>query len=317
MTDLRKLRADVKRLIKIGEANYQKRCDQDPYGTLTAVNLRSGEVTQRRFKRPPADREQYAIIYHDARDLLLKHGYEKQLDPKVQKLYFELIPDSEQFLRERESTLKKLSSKDKKIRLEAAKYVDNKARAAFRMEQWLRHPTTVETLINALQKEEDPGVCENLVRGLGGIYWSYFSDLRILPELERAWDSQHKRVVDAAIRWGAGINRPEFWTRVCDMLGNKLSQQRLQLLLHAIKRDTPVKWKRRLQPLLISQWNAKLNRESKASLAATILNTADERTVDGLRELLDGMKGLKTALKDRSKYLTTERNKFLNAKLKL
>ena len=317
MPDLRTLRNEAKRLIRQGEAAYKKHCEWGEYGTLTAVNRRTGEVTRTKFKRRPPQEDEYELVYQRARDLLLKHGYEKELNPKVQSLYFELIPDSQQFLEEKKATLQPLRSRSPDKRLKAASAIDNHARAAFRLQQWLRHPHTTEAIIEANRRETTPRVIETLVRSMGAIYNAYFADLRLVPEVVAAFESDEKRVVDTAIVWSSGMNSPEAWSHILDLLSKRVPQARLRLLLVHASRAKGVRIKRKLVPLLISHWGSKLNGETKANLAGTLLNLADERFVDEIAEQIVGMRGLKSELRRRAVYETEKRERFLRERLSL
>jgi hypothetical protein len=122
----------------------------------------------------------------EAKIFLLKEGFEKKLDERIQRAYYKIISESKQLIKEKDSSLKDLFSKDDIIRIKAAKYIFNKARKEFSWEigEWLGDPRTIDILFLAL---EDPN--EKVVAEITGALWMisnkgrYFTDLRIYPKL--------------------------------------------------------------------------------------------------------------------------------------
>ncbi len=90
------------------------------------------------------------IVPQDENGLLLKYGYEQELDADVQGIYSELIPDCEDAAREKKTSLKQIDSRNTETRLATATYLCKHARWewSFYREFWLKHPETVESLID-------------------------------------------------------------------------------------------------------------------------------------------------------------------------
>src|SRR6056297_2049658 len=107
-----------------------------------------------RFK----DADSHRIVYSEARDLLLLHGYEKRLDESVQAVFKDLIPVPPVVEQLRRSTLQGLASRQKQTRLNAAIELREAGRAVVTVHntEKFKHPMVVEALIKAIDKEEVP-----------------------------------------------------------------------------------------------------------------------------------------------------------------
>ena len=290
MPDTRKLRSDAKKLIAQGVAEFERG------GT----------------------KHEYWCKYGEARDLLLKHGYERAIDAKAQTLFAELIPDSKEFVAEKKTSLKQLRSKDDKIRLTAARRLCSEARATGNVyrESWLRHPETVATMLDALAKEQNPKIARELIIALGAVHQRYFEDRRIVPVLIQAWGSPDREVRRYAILWTTHVNHPDKWPKLIEILESTPSAPLLIAVLRNVTLKTPVKFKRRLQPLLVELWRHNLRDQVREELLGAIANTVDKRTVESFKDQIRCEPGLKTELKAWVDFNTSgERMKFLHSEL--
>lgn len=148
-----------------------------------------------------------------ARNLLLEEGYVNQLDPSVQKEFFNLFPKSPELVLEEQTTLKELFSPNEESRLRAAKYICRQAlsETALKREAWLKDPRTIDALIKATEDESSKVVAE-IAFALAEIGWRYFRDLRMYPVLKKLLNYPNRDV-----QWGAicGVctfyNCPDRW----------------------------------------------------------------------------------------------------------
>lgn len=314
---LSELRRRAVALIKQGEEAYQRRVG-NPVTTVRMKNLKTGETQQFTSKRRSVAREEFRTCYGDARDLLLKHGYERALDAKVQMLYHELIPDSNDLKEAKRTTLKDLRSRDEAKRLAAAKEVCKAARGVGvnGWDEWPKNPCVVEALIEALAKEKSSAIAAELLISLGGIYERYYADLRIEPVLLDYYQSEDTRLQRTAILWSRHIENREKWAPLLEVLSAQPATAVLEVALRHIGEDLPVTIKRKLQPLLVQASKRKLRDPLRQSVYDKLLDTVEERTVANLKPLLTDEKQLKTALRKRAaKHYDREYQKFLDATL--
>lgn len=133
----------------------------------------------------------------DAKDLLLNEGFVKRLNPDIQKAYLTLIPESEELLREKKTSLEELFSPNVNKRIKASSYIFKEGRREFAHSRaWLGDPRTIDLLFAALQDKE-PKVIENITGALWMISHGgrYNRDLRIYNKLLELVASDHNETV--------------------------------------------------------------------------------------------------------------------------
>lgn len=314
MTNIRQLRSQATKLIKAGTEAYAERVSGKQKTTVTTKDHRTGKVTKRTVRRRSNDKWEHLTIYEEARDLLLKHGYEEELNPKVQALYQQLIPDSPEFLAEKKTSLKRIRSRQLAQRLQAAKHIDHESRMEVNRTRalWLRHPETVETLIAARQEETDARVACYIIRALGWIYTRYFKDLRVPLELFALYDSPERSIRDGAVAATSFFKHREKWPRLLELLQDSPRKALLLSICHHVRDETPVAFKRKLQPLLIENWKRNL---VQYDLLDAMVKTVDKRTVDVFKELIADNKPLTKALTSFADGAIRERREFLKTEL--
>lgn len=145
-----------------------------------------------------------------ARNLLLEEGYVNQLNPLIQKEFFELFPKNPELILEEQTTLKELFSPNEESRLRAAKYICRQAsnETALKREAWLKDPRTIDVLIKATE-DESPKVVAEIAFALAAVAWRYFRDLRMYPVLKKLLLYPNRDV-----QWGAICGVCTFYNRL-------------------------------------------------------------------------------------------------------
>ena len=318
--NISQLRKKAKALIAQGAADYRRRVG-DPVDTAVMVDHKTGETVETlSIRRRSVDHEEFHRTYGEARDLLLKHGYEKSQDAKVQALYAELIPDSDDLKAKKRGLLKDLRSRDESKRLAAAKDCSKAARGVGRIgwDEWPKNPCVIEAILRALTKEQSTKVAENLIIAVGGMYERYYADSRIPPILFNYFDSDEKQLQRVALNWTGRIRDRAKWPKIIDILESNPTTPILRAALSHVNSRTPVGVKRKLCPILFETATRKLGDEAKADLYGTILEMVDERTLADYKTTLDEQKRLTKALAkhaERRYGKGHDRFKFLQANL--
>ena len=226
----------------------------------------------------------YYLKYHQARRLLLAHGYEKAANPVIQQAYAQLIPDHDIFVQEKKASLDKLADPSLSTRLQAIRYISRKALylGCPPHEIWLAQPTTVTILIDAMQDESEPKVVKEIIITLGAIYSHYFKDRRIFPELFKFLEATNSDILVAAINWTGFFDEEEKWPKILELLQTKKYQKILEAVCNHIKPENhiPVEIKHKLLSLLIDCRKRKLNENNRFYLLYKIISLVDESTID-------------------------------------
>jgi HEAT repeat protein len=138
----------------------------------------------------------------EAKALLIEYGYVKQNNAEIQMAFNELIPESPEFVNEKEGALKDLFSDSLPIRRKSSEYIFRQGRKEFTNSKaaWLGDPRTIELLISVLDNDTDKKVIENIAGalwsiGLGG---RYLPDLRIYEKMFEILDSKNKEAAKYA-----------------------------------------------------------------------------------------------------------------------
>ena len=296
------LRSDANRLMKKGTAELQEQRTKPAASTRTVkkVDARTGRVVRSsrvtvRESRFHDDRD-YIVVYGKARDLLLKHAFEQQLNPRTEKLYFEMIPDSAAFKKFEQICLAPLASTKRGPRMDAAKRLSSEARSGSHVFTplkglVLRHPTTVASMLRALEDESDPKVKRDLIIALGSTYDRYLKDQRIFPVLFDFFDSDNKELRLHAIIWTSGFPDREKWPKILEILQAKSTAPVIDAALRHVRSDdsppkVPRPIKRKLQPVLLDLNARKGISKLNDNLFRAILRTLEPATVDDFNELV-------------------------------
>lgn len=318
--DIKQLRKKAEAMIERGAADYQRRVG-NPVDTAKAVNLKTGEVNVLSIRRRSVGHEEFARTYGDARDLLLKHGYEKTQDEQVQSLYNELIPDSKDLVAKTRGLLKDLRSRNEAKRLAAARECEKSARGIGKIgwDVWPKNPCVVEAIRKASEKEKSSKITQDLILALGGIYERYYADCRIPQALIGYFESDDRDIKVMAIYWTSSINDRTKWPKIVETLDSNPTIPMMRAALsHLSNSRSPVGVKRKLRPLLMELTERKMKPAAKEELYDAILAMVDERTVAAYKDSLDERKGLKRTLaRYAAKYYGKEhdRYRFLNRHL--
>ncbi|MCA9060212.1 MAG: hypothetical protein KDA85_17005, partial [Planctomycetaceae bacterium] len=253
MATVAQLRSQSKKLIQEGIKASSSRTSGKKAVTVRTVDRRTGATERQQATLTVTDLDTYRTIYEDARDLLLEHGYERELAPRIQALYRELIPDSPEFTRHQKSTLKQLASEKPTERLAAAKFVEKETRAEVNQNRslWLRHPVTVEVLIDTLGNETDARIAGELISALAWIHSRYFADLRIFSALLPLLQAEESSILERTAFAMAEFSQREKWPALLSLLANNPKAGLLAAICRNVSEETPVAWKRKLQPVLI------------------------------------------------------------------
>jgi len=232
----------------------------------------------------------YYYCYGDARDLLLKHAYEDDLNETLQQAYFDLIPPSLSFLREQETSFKTLFDPDPKIRIETAKYLCRQPlkEYAHSNQNWLKHPKVTEVLIKALDDSE-PKVVRDIFIALAGNYKRYFEDCRIYPAIHRFYtNTENKELQISFYYWIKFFGNDERWEYIIPTLRQKQNQKLLHALLSNISGEKNDEVNIKLQPILLDLLKQKLSKENESSVYYAILSTLeDDETIVNFKGLVD------------------------------
>ncbi len=300
--NISQLRKKAKAMIAQGAADYKRRVG-DPVDTAVMVDHKTGEpVETLSIRRRSVDREEFHRTYGEARDFLLKYGYEKSPDAKVQALYAELIPDSNELKSKKRSILTDLRSRDEAKRLAAAKECSRAARGVGEIgwDNWPKNPVVIETILKALKKEKSSNVAQELIIALGGMYERYYADARIPPVLLAYLDSNDLRLKRAALVWTRHMRDRAKWPKIIEILDSKPTTPILCSALYHLHSRTPVDVKRAVCSILLKTTTRKLGDEAKANLYGTILDMVDERTLADYKTALNKQKRLIKALAKRA-----------------
>ena len=292
------LRKKAKALIAQGAASHRRRVG-NPVDTAVTVNHKTGETIETlSIRRRSVDHEEYGRTYGEARDLLLKYGYEKSQDAEVQALYAELIPDSEDLKAKKRELLKPLRSRDEAGRLAAAKECSKAARGVGKIgwDVWPKNPIVIESMLQALAREKSAKVAEELIIALGGMYERYYADSRIPPILFAYFDSDDRQLMRAALVWTSRMRDRAKWPKIVEILDSKPTTPILRAALRHLDSRTPVGVKRKLCPILLETAKRKLGDEAKADLYGAILDMVDDRTLAHYRAALHDQKRLTKSL---------------------
>lgn len=326
--NISQLRKQAKALIARGAADYQRRVG-DPVDRAVTVSHKTGEVIESlSIRRRSVERERFHRTYGEARDLLLKHGYEKSQDAKVQALYAELIPDSDELKAKKRGLLKDLRSRDEAKRLAAAKECSKVARGIGNIgwDNWPKSPFVIESILTALSKEKSLDVAENLIIALGGMYERYYADCRIPPALFAYFESDERQLQQAALQWTCRIRDRAKWPQIIEILASNPTTPILRAALwhlHTcvpgkLHSRTPVTVKRKLLPILLEIAGRKLGANVTSDLYEAILNNVDERTQADYRAALHDQKRLLKSLAkhaERHNGKGSDRFQYLQANL--
>ncbi|MEZ6097017.1 MAG: HEAT repeat domain-containing protein [Pirellulaceae bacterium] len=154
--------------------------------------------------------------YGKAQDYLVAKAIEEFGDSELESQFDEIVPVNNVLKERLKHELKDIFSTKDEIRLKASKIIDSQSRAVPYDERmlWLRHPTTVRLLREALSKEQDERVQENLVRALGSIYSRIVKDPRIFDSVKRFLESKNSKVRLAAVIWTGSMCFDEKWPHV-------------------------------------------------------------------------------------------------------
>ena len=283
MPDAKQLRRQALELIEKGRAAFEKRSQRGDEVTVKAVNLKTGEVEVFKGKGRPASVDEYHLIFGRARDLLLRHGYERKLDPKVQEVFFDLIPPSKSFLDHQRTQLKALQSRNGKQRFEAAKFLGKEGCAEGNLirEEWMKRPELVEAITTALSRETDVKTQEWLIIALRSLFTRYFEDQRIFPAVFPFFRAGDRGVQRHAILACQHMKNREKWPVIAELMQTTLPQPTLQVLCgHISSPVAPVGQRRKLLRPLLDCWTPKLNGEAKAQLVSAIMHCVDEQSAD-------------------------------------
>ena len=233
----------------------------------------------------------YYYCYGDARDLLLKHAYEDDLNEVLQQAYYDLIPPTISVLHEQETSFKTLFDSDPEVRIKTAKYLCRQPLAEYAnsRKNWLKHPKVTEVLIKALDDTE-PKVVRDVFIALAGNYQRYFKDSRIYPAIRRFYtETDNKELQIYFYYWINVFDNDERW----DYIIPKLQQKQSQKLLHALlsngrKGTADDEFNLKLQPILLDLLKQKLSKENESSVYHSILTTlTNNETIDNFQKLVD------------------------------
>ena len=298
MPTLAQLRSKANKLIAQGRKKLERREATDRRATVTTKNLKTKRTAKRAVRLPPIEGEDYWLVYEDARDLLLTHGYEKSLDEDVQALYSELIPENYAFERASKGILKELRSRTVPTRQAAARRMLKETCDVVTREQnlWLRHPETVAALIKAFGRESDSKAASDLALALGGVYDRYLADLRIFPALFPHMDSEDKSVRVAAVRATKSCPDREKWPKVLEILESLPAQPLLRaasahVRAGAVGKDPfeqgplrgPLSLKRQLLPVLLANAERKLSDDARAELHGALAAVLVPQTAEAFQ----------------------------------
>lgn len=146
----------------------------------------------------------------EASDLLIKEGFINNENHILQELFYELIPENDEFKYEKENSLKQLFSTDEKTRIKAAQYIFSQARNEYSntRKNWLGDPRIVEILFEGLN-DTNKKVVENVTGALwmisnGG---RYLKDIRIYNKLIELLNNRSSNVLFYTI---AGLENFKF-----------------------------------------------------------------------------------------------------------
>lgn len=318
--DIERLRKKAETMIERGAADYHRRAG-NPVDSAKALNLKTGEASVLSIRRRSVAHEEFARTYGGARDLLLKHGYEKTQDEQVQSLYSELIPDSKDLVAKKRGLLKDLRSRNEAKRLAAARECEKAARGIGKIgwDVWPKNPCVVEAILQALDKEKSSKVAQDLILALGQTYDRYYADSRIPQALIGCFESDDRDIKVTAIYWTSSINERTKWPKIVEILDSNPTIPMMRAALsHLNNSRSPVGVKRKLRPLLMELTERKMKDAAKEDLYDAILAMVDERTAADYKDSLDDRKGLKRSLaKYAAKYYGKghDRYQFLNENL--
>lgn len=299
-TRVAKIRLRAERMIAKGIRELSKlREEEGQTIRATGVNRRTGETRVATRKLRFKDADSHRIVYSDARDLLLMHGYERRLDESVQAVFKDLIPVPPAVDQLRRSTLRDLASRQQQTRLNAASELRNAGRAVVTVHntEKLKHPMVVEALIKAIDKEQVPEVLTELLLAVSLVYDRFIADQRIYPAIHPHLTSENEDVRCIAVSATRKCPNREKWNHIIDMLRVKQSKRMFETLLAQVLPSTPVSIKRKLQPVLVECWERKLSDPMRQELHLAIMHTLDERTIESFVEICPKSHSFKTACK--------------------
>jgi hypothetical protein len=265
----------------------------------TGVNRRTGENRTATRKLRFKDADSHRVVYSDARDLLLLHGYEKRLDEGLQAVFKDLIPVPPAVEQLRRSTLRNLASRQGQKRLKAAIELREEGRAVVTVHntEKLKHPIVVEALIKAIDKEEVPEVLTELLFAVSLVHDRFLADQRIYPSIHPHLTSENEDVRCAAVSATRHCPNREKWTPIIDMLRVKQRKRMFEILLAQVLPSTPVSIKRKLQPVLVECWERNMSDPMRRKLHLAIMDTLDQRTIESFVDICPKSHSFKTACK--------------------
>jgi hypothetical protein len=261
---------------------------------------------------------EYYVLYFEAIELLLESGFVKNIDTKIQKAYFELIPEPEIFTKNNEQ-LENLYSKDENLRISSAKHFSKLARdegSIFRG-MFFKYPKTFELLFPAL-KDENLKVVRDIIVTLGSAYDRYFKDPRIEKELYKFYNHKDKEILYYTIIWTSGITKDDKFDYIFSLLEKKQTSKILEALCQHFRENKKKEINKKALPIFIECLERKLTNSTKFEIARTIIRilTDDMVEVFNGKINLKNNSELKKLFKDSiERYCSKERIEYLTDKI--
>lgn len=168
----------------------------------------------------------------DAREMLLREGYFKQLDPVVQQALLSWFPQPVAFNQEVQTATEDLFSSDVLLRRKASKYIalralrgmpDSLIGVSVIIESWIRDPRTVDIFLKALG-DSDAKVVADITIALGMFCLRYdYPDIRIYNHVENLFDHPSSEVKINAVTAIKYFPYSEKWDYIHTLLEKKPS----------------------------------------------------------------------------------------------
>jgi len=220
---------------------------------------------------------EYYVVYQQAIEVLLREGFIARSEPKLQAVFYRLIPTPREYLDEAEC-FQDLLSADTAHRIKAAAKFDKLARAEWSIYRkfLFQYPKTFDHLLPSV-RDPEPRVVEHAVRALGCGFSRYLPDPRVVNAVLPIIRESKGRPLLSAVSSTKHIIDPRKYEPLLRLLASKPNQALLTALCRHFTTETPVEYLTQAHSLLVAVLRRKINRAARNEILATLVQSV---TVD-------------------------------------
>lgn len=223
------------------------------------------------------------------RELLLRHGYVEELNPRVQELFLERVPPPDPPKAALTGFLRDVQTAGKR-QLKAAQALSRAARGDWteKAGTWLTDPRTVDALLQGYAVA-DPKSAVEIVGALGAASERYeVNDLRILNALADSFDGAPDSVKLAIAQAVAHFGTKRSWEIVeqaLDCKPPKSAHWTVGLAVARFGEDLPTKARPRFVTRLLDACATQRNADALEAMIEALGEIGDGDTIEPLKEL--------------------------------